>query len=129
MIRHYGNRTHASTILPDDRLYYVSCQAGDAPGFLLRRCAAPECFECIGGFAREAMRDRWYASITTPYSENQDRDRRTIGSGNRLDAIHALRKHRHEAPTKYPRPLTGEPGARHSTTAPNSHPPSTATIA
>jgi len=102
MIMHYVNHTHDSTVLLDDGLYYVSCQSGDALGFLLLRCAAPEGFECIGGFARDAIQDRWYASITIPYDERRDYDQRTVGSGSRLDAIHALWKHRHEALTKYP---------------------------
>lgn len=99
----YRNRTDESTLLLDDGVYYLSCHRGGALGFLLRRCAAPEGFECIGGFARECMQDRWYASITIPYDERRDCDQRTVGSGSRLDAIHALWKHRREALTKYAR--------------------------
>ncbi|HDR9491926.1 MULTISPECIES: hypothetical protein [Burkholderiaceae] len=89
-------------VLLDDGAYYVTYQAGAATGFLLRRCDAPEGFECVGGFSHDPAQGSWYAAITTTYDEERDRDHRVVGDGSRLDAIGALWRHRHEALTKYP---------------------------
>lgn len=97
-----GKTQNRDVTLLDDGDFFVKCRTGQATGYLMRRCPAPGDTECIGGFDCDKADGRWYAAITTPYDEQDDRDYRFVANATtRLDAICALWLHRHEAMTRY----------------------------
>lgn len=94
-------------IILDDGTFFIelNCnhEAGDAPGFLNRRCAhgptTPGGYECVGSFDK-ASKGRWNASVDTRYDPATDSDSRLVSTGTyRLGAIIALWQARHDAYT------------------------------
>lgn len=105
------SETEKGAVLLDDGEYYVqhnsNYPADRGNGFLQRRChyslTTPGGWECIGGYDQKPN-GSWTADIAAPYDEETDSDVRVLGEfENRLDAIHALWNHRHEAVTRHPR--------------------------
>lgn len=91
-------------IIIDDGSFYIELngnyEADQAPGFLQRRCAygttTPGGYECVGSFQRRA--GQWSADVSAPYDPATDGDCLSLGLfANRMDAIAALWKRRHEA--------------------------------
>lgn len=106
---HMAIRTNSDVLL-DDGVFFVqhSCNypASIANGFLMRRCRVslrtPEGSECIGGYYLQ-LDGNWRADIAGHHDRRTGSDCRLLGSfGNRLDAIHALWTHRHDALTRHP---------------------------
>ncbi|MFM0514909.1 hypothetical protein [Paraburkholderia sp. RL17-373-BIF-A] len=102
-------------VLLDDGEYFVQHNVNYPPtagnGFLMRRCryglTTPQGAECVGGYDLK-LDGKWLVDIATHYDEDTDADCRVIGRfENRLDAIHALWQHRHEAVTR-PRPTDND---------------------
>ena len=98
-------------VLLDDGQYFVqhniNYPATAGNGFLMRRCCygltTPEGAECLGGYDLQ-LDGKWHTSISAPYDERTDSDCRWLGRfDNRLDAIHALWQHRHEAVIRHSR--------------------------
>lgn len=102
--------TNGQVLLDDGEFFVqhnINYPATAGNGFLMRRCrlslTTPEAAECVGGYDLR-LDGKWHASISTAYDERTDSDCRPLGGFvNRLDAIHALWNHRHEAATKHPR--------------------------
>jgi hypothetical protein len=99
------------TILLDDGEYFIehnqNYPADRGNGFLMRRCqrslTAPEGAEVVGGYGQK-VDGKWHADIQAHHDTDPDADCRVVGVfDERLDAIHALWAHRHEAMTRHPR--------------------------
>jgi len=97
-------------VLLDDGEYFVQHNVNYPPsagnGFLMHRCqyglTTPEGAECIGGYDLK-LDGKWHVDIAR-YPDDDAADCRVIGRfDNRLDAIHALWQHRHEAVTRHSR--------------------------
>ncbi|AKK24580.1 hypothetical protein [Pandoraea oxalativorans] len=98
--------TTAQVLLDDGEFFVqhnINYPATAGNGFLMRRRHASrltsETAECVGGYDLR-FDGKWHASISTPYNEQTDSDCRQLrGFNDRLAAMHALWKHRHEAAT------------------------------
>ncbi|TCF96456.1 hypothetical protein BZM26_37570 [Paraburkholderia strydomiana] len=98
-------------VLLDDGKYFVQRNLSNPPaadnGFLMRRCrhhvTGPVDVECVGGYDLSGD-GQWLVDVATPDNGKDNAGSRVIGRfGTRLEAIHALWQHRHEALTRQSR--------------------------